>query len=366
MKVLHAAYASDPAAGVMRQMAVEQSAAERLGVDWFARFLVPSGTPVVRADVAVEARAPAADRLAFKLEYYRWLSREAHKRDVILLRYLRYDPLQLWFLMRCATPVFLMHHTLEGPQTIQEGGRFAKLKWHLDEQLVKRCHARATGIVAVTEEIAAYERNRSRVNCPALLYPNGIAYEKLPPDVPLSLEETAPALLFVASRFVDWHGLDKLIDGVRRSDASFTLHVVGATDADQRALMGSDPRFHVHGLLTHNEVEDLAARCSLGLGSFALHRKDMHQACTLKVREYLIAGLPVYAGHSDIFDESFAFFRQGDCELAPMLEYARQCSGVTRRGVAEAARPWIDKERLLAGLHAELTCRIDVNTGIPK
>lgn len=362
MRVLHAAYASDPAAGVMRQMAVEQSAAQGLGLDWSVRFFVPAGTPGGERDVAVEGREPAANRLAFKREYYRWLTEAARNCDVLLLRYLRYDPLQLRFLARCDIPVFLVHHTLEGPQILQEGGRLARVKWHLDAILVKRCHALATGIVAVTEEIAAYERLRSGVDVPQLIYPNGIAYHGEPAALPLLAEEP-PALLFVASRFVDWHGLDLVLESARRSSAPFTLHVVGEIDAAQRRAVEGDTRFCLHGLLSHTQVEQLAARCCVGLGSFALHRKDMHQACTLKVREYLVAGLPVYAGHADVFDEAFPYFRHGECELEPMIDFARRFSSVSRRDVAAAARPWIDKERLVAKLYGELGHQLGIQGG---
>jgi len=353
MRVLHAAYASDPAAGVMRQMGVEQTAADRLGIDWQARFFVPRGTPQDEAGVAIEGRASVSNRIAFKREYYRWLADAARDRDVVLLRYLRYDPWQLWFLMSLSTPVLLVHHTLEGPQIRQEGGPLATLKWYLDEGLVKRCHARAKGVVAVTEEIADYERMRSGVELPALLYPNGIAFDSESVDVPLPSSEV-PSFLFVASRFVDWHGLDKLIDAAARSSLSFTVHIVGALEDEQRQLLSADSRFEAHGLLPHAEVERLAARCSLGLGSFSLDRKDMHQACTLKVREYLVAGLPVYAGHADVFDERFRFYCHGECEMAPMLEFARSCAGVQRQAIVEAARPWIDKEVLVKKLYDEL------------
>jgi len=185
------------------------------------------------------------------------------------------------------------------------------------------------------------------------LYPNGLTCKALPADHPIGLE-MPPQMLFVASRFVEWHGLDLLIDAVRSSRAEFRINIVGKLTAEQRAYLAEDTRFIVHGTLPIAEVEALAARCTIGLGSFALHRKDMYQACTLKVREYLLAGLPVFAGHADVFDESLRWYRHGECDIEAMLDFARECAGASRKQITEETLPWIDKERLLVRLHASL------------
>ena len=359
MKVLHAAYSADPAPGVARQMAAEQAAADRLGLDWAARYFVPAGTS---GEVCVQGRSASGNRVAFKREYYRWLEETAADRDAVLLRYLRYDPFQLAYLRRARQPVFLVHHTLEGPQILQEGGPAASLKLWCDERLVRACHARAAGLIAVTAEIADYEKARG-VRTPAtFLYPNGIAYDELPEERPIA-PEGVPEMLFVASRFVEWHGLDLLVAAARASRAAFVVHVVGRLTEAQETELAADPRFRVHGTLSLEALEPIAARCTLGLGSFALERKDMRQGCTLKVREYLLSGLPVFAGHADVFDPTMRWYRHGACDIEAMLAYAAECAGESRRLVAEEARPWIDKERLLADLHASLRERLAGQAG---
>jgi len=360
MRVLHAASSTDPASGVARQMAVEQAAAERLGLDWTARFFVPPGTV---GEVCVEARAPARDRIAFKREYYAWLEREMRSRDVLVLRYLRYDLFQHRFVRSASKPLFLVHHTLEGPQIVQEGGPAAWVKLRLDDALVRRCHARADGMIAVTDEIADYERARGARPPASCTYPNGITYDDGPVGGTLEAGE-APEFLFVASRFVKWHGLDLIIDAARHTREPFRLHVVGELIGDQAAALATDPRFVAHGPASLGAVEALAARCTLGLGSFALHRKNMHQACTLKVREYLRAGLPVYAGHADVFDDSMHWYRHGECDLERMIEYARECSGTSRARVSEEARPWMDKELLLMKLSSWIDERVGMTGAV--
>ena len=359
--MLHAASSTDPASGVARQMAVEQAAAEQLGLDWKVRFFVPPGTV---GEVCVEARAPARDRIAFKREYYAWLEREMRSRDVLVLRYLRYDLFQYRFVRSASKPLFLVHHTLEGPQIVQEGGRAAWAKLRLDDALVRRCHARADGMIAVTGEIADYERARGARPSASCTYPNGITYDDCPVGGTLEAGET-PEFLFVASRFVEWHGLDLIVEAARRTRAPFRLHVVGELIGDQDAALAADPRFVAHGPASLDVVEALAARCILGLSSFALHRKEMRQACTLKVREYLRAGLPVYAGHADVFGVSMRWYRHGECEFERMIEYSRECSGTSRAQVSGEARPWIDKAPLLARLDRWIDERVQM-TGTNK
>jgi hypothetical protein len=51
--------------------------------------------------------------------------------------------------------------------------------------------------------------------------------------------------------------------------------------------------------MTRREYEPLIAGCTAGIGTLALHRKGMDEACPLKVREYLAYGLPVILGCAD-------------------------------------------------------------------
>src|SRR5690606_39054416 len=91
-------------------------------------------------------------------------------------------------------------------------------------------------------------------------------------------------------------------------------------------------------------------QCCLGLSSFALDRKGMHEACTLKVREYLMMGLPVGAGHKEVFPEGFPYFFDAGVDVNALFSFAGRVGKVSRSLVSEAARPYIDKTVLLTGL----------------
>jgi len=54
-----------------------------------------------------------------------------------------------------------------------------------------------------------------------------------------------------------------------------------------------------HGFLDEEAYLPLVARAHAALGTLALHRKRMREACPLKLRRYLAYGLPSVIGHLD-------------------------------------------------------------------
>ncbi|MCX7867577.1 MAG: hypothetical protein N2438_10690, partial [Limisphaera sp.] len=55
----------------------------------------------------------------------------------------------------------------------------------------------------------------------------------------------------------------------------------------------------VHSSLNRLDYERLLSRADAGIGSLALHRLGLTEACPLKTREYLAYGLPVIIGYKD-------------------------------------------------------------------
>ena len=80
----------------------------------------------------------------------------------------------------------------------------------------------------------------------------------------------------------------------------------------------------------------------------------MKEACPLKVREYLANGLPVYAGHKDVFPSTFEYFRFGLPRMDHILDYARTVVSFPQHQVREAASDFIDKRILLRQLSDQL------------
>lgn len=370
MKILHAAFMITPLPGIKNQMDWERLAAKELGLDWDVRLFcchpeAPDSELIVQAKIG---STPASgkgtsfvDRARLHLNYLHWLRSVERHYDAILLRYNACDPFQAGFVRSIKRPVFSVHHTLEIPElkNLYQGCNRAV---HVGlEKLTEKFTLNAThGTIAVTEEILQYEGNRNpRVEQkPGHIYPNGIYYEPGNTGTPQDTRHAIPEFLFVASYFAPWHGLDRLLASLSNSDDAFILHLVGGINDKDKAAATADPRIRIHGQLDSTAIQTLSRQCWLGLSSFALDRKQMHQACTLKVREYLLNGLPVYAGYRDVFPEGFQYYRMGSPDIRDILRYGRSTRNASRAEVAAAARPFISKSALLRGLHDWLESRV--------
>ncbi|MEN3747613.1 glycosyltransferase [Sphingomonas sp. HF-S3] len=151
-----------------------------------------------------------------------------------------------------------------------------------------------SGFVAVTDEIASAYRDRGK---PMEIIPNGFwgAAAPLPPT-----GNAAPAYVFVGSPLNgggSWHGADKIVALAHAlPDSSF--HIVGLSEQD---FPGDDipPNLILHGYRTGDDLSAILAQSDVGIGTLALYRKGMDEACPLKVRDYLMRGLPVVLGYRE-------------------------------------------------------------------
>jgi len=350
IRVLHAGHMRQPANGVIHQMEYEQQAATELGINWVSSLYCCD-----KKDSPITIQTPSGNGLiGSKRDFYNSLLDRASNFDVIFLRYAMNDPFQLWFVHKCPIPVVTMHHALEIAQLLSYNNMRNRLS-ALAERLIGPFTLRKTAAIAgVTWEIAKYERKRTgNLTKPILHYGNGATYF----DgcvIPLATKNKPYNFLFMASQFPSWSGLDLLIDAAKESTADFKVHLVGHLPEEHKAELAADSRFVVHGTLGRSAIDDLISKCVLGLSIFALHRKGCSEGNTLKVKEYLRAGLPVYSGHKEIFDEDFPYYRIGPADFSQIIEYADQVIDIGRSTVSDAARPIIDKSVVLANIYNDL------------
>ncbi len=161
-------------------------------------------------------------------------------------------------------------------------------------------------------------------------------------------------MVFVASEFAPWQGLESLLDQLAASTIDVALDVVGSLSAEQERRCARDARVRVHGLLDDEALGEVLAAATVGIAALRADGKGLTQACSLKVRDYLAAGVPVVSGHDDVFPGDFPFYRRTGTDIDAMLAAAREWRAVDRVTVREAARPHIDKVELVRRLHEEL------------
>ena len=349
LRIAHLTVYRDLPSGVRKQITSEVRGARRLLDVVWTSLAVHNG----RLVEPFGSRIPAPFRAMFLRSLYGWIvaRRLARENDVVLVRHMVFDPFAL-VMARAVPNRISVHHSMEIAELplIRPGlsGRLAALM----ERFAGRFALRSgMGVLGVTGEIARYECAVRGVSKPAGVYPNGIDLDL----VPLLADRRSPdevSIVFMSDTFSLWHGLDRLIDAVRdAADLTSGLHIdlIGKlSDAHRAAIAALGARagvFRVHGFLDQAAFTEVLAGADIGLGSLALDRQNMHEGSTLKVREMLAMGLPVYCNHADAsLPEDFPYFcRSSPTDLAAMVAFARAMKPVARAEVRHAAAPLVDK-----------------------
>jgi len=202
--------------------------------------------------------------------------------DIVYIRSMIYLPFVHNLLL--SLPVVVEVNTKEVSE-MKLRSKFWALYWNMTRGLILR---RARGIVTVTNEIAQELEIFKR---PTVVIANGIdiqACPELPPANNLN-----PRLIFIGSPNQSWHGIDKFV-WLARHFTKWHFDIVGGHKLDVTL-----PNLTIHPMLKKNEYMKIMESADIALGTMALHRNEMEEASTLKVREYLACGIPTIIGYRD-------------------------------------------------------------------
>ncbi|MCS3555824.1 MULTISPECIES: hypothetical protein [unclassified Sphingobacterium] len=148
---------------------------------------------------------------------------------------------------------------------------------------------RIDGFIGVTDEIST---TYIKYNKPTVTIGNSIHIDI---DI-INQKKTLNSsinIIFVGSPDCTWHGIDKFVK-MASHYPQYSFYLVGPIVSDV-----SLPNLKQMGFLGKDELADLYSIADIGVGSLALHRNEMNQACPLKVREYLSLGLPIIIAYED-------------------------------------------------------------------
>lgn len=350
MKVMHITVVRQLTSGQRKQLAYEVSASREISHEWRVAAY-HCGEPVE----AFERRIPLLFRGLGMRNLWAWFVtiRESRANDVVLCRHLVFDLFTFLFAGLVANRVTI-HHAKESEELkLVRKGVLGNIASMIELKTGKHSLSRALAVLGVTDEIRKYQLARISGRKPSAVYPNGVLVD----DVEMLADGRQSGkveVAFMCGKFSSWHGLEKLIDSVRRRDLApvamgdVTIHLIGQLLPGQlediREVNEARPVFKVHGTLGAEQYRAILARCDLGLSSFALDQKYLSEAATLKVREYLALGLPVYSGHADVaVSADFPFYRIGPASVGEIESFATQLKQVSRLEVRELARDLIEK-----------------------
>lgn len=361
MKVLHMASLTRASAnpGVVQQMEWEQLAAREAGLDWDVELWT---TEAARpGSVLRQVPRGMTGFAGRRYHFHRRLRAAARNYDRIVIRHAPLDPFSLFIPERIRCKTWYVFHTKTGDYLKARGKRIGKAFAWLDMLFTRRAIGESAGIIGVTDELAEYEQHRlGRPSAKSTVYPNGIFLTDWAAPI-ADRREGALKIIFVASRFFEWNGLEKLLDSIAntRTPDRWELHLVGQVMPHQAAFIdGHDfaGRIVLHGVLDKQEIASLMASMDLSLGAFALDMVKVSTACTLKVRESLGAGVPVYAGHSDVgVNDMLECYTEGSADWSAILAKAAESRNRAKEDIRRAARPGIDKEKLISDLLLQIT-----------
>jgi glycosyltransferase involved in cell wall biosynthesis len=210
--------------------------------------------------------------------------------DVVYVRHDIFLP-PLGGLLRTVPAVAeVQSNELAEPTVLARGTRASQVYEHVSARLIL---SRVRGIVAVSGEIADLDFVASHGK-PTIVIGNGIDVAEVPELPPTNGDPRRVA--FLASMGQPWHGVDKIV-WLAEQLPDVVFHFIGWAPEDFFAP--PPPNVVAHDVLPREQYEPILASCDAGIGTLALHRLDMNEASTLKVREYLAHGLPVVLGYED-------------------------------------------------------------------
>lgn len=353
MKVIHIASLSSSInnIGVVHQMEFERRAAADLGLNW--RLMLLSSDRIL--GYSFQKQFPKKFNFHFGRRWFlfRLLLRFSNSYDVIILRYTPLDPFFLLFrLCNRSAKLLTVHHTKEDlALRIQYKGFKGVIMSAIESALIKLPFSGIDGLVGVTGDIVQHHLGKKKYALANTVYPNGIDINSIK-EAAAKTDYSLLEILFVASTFFDWHGLKLVLMELEFSPLrkNVLIHLVGRILEEDllsiKRLKGSSIK--IHGTLSEKDIFILAGKCDIALGSFDLISKGLTEACTLKVRQYLALGLPVYSGHIDSgIGNSLKFYRVGEFRLEYVLSFAEECKLFSRHDVRSLSQPYIDKKILL-------------------
>ncbi|NTY98316.1 glycosyltransferase family 4 protein [Acinetobacter radioresistens] len=359
-KIIHITGMRSLTAGQRQQLKSEYNASLKINsVEW-KTIVFHTGEP----KGPFEKRIPFFFRPLFLRNLYIWLKVLSYKNqyDLILLRHMTFDPFALIFSYFLKNRISVHHaKEIEELKLIRKGWK-GKIVSLIEVITGKISVNNSAAIIGVTQEIAAYENEVRSSEKKLFTYPNGIDVEniELVNDV---RENNSLNIVFICGTFSEWHGLDLLIAAINkenRLDKSFKIHLIGKLNNKYIEMLEGSSNFIVHGVMNKDEYIKVIEKCDIALGSLAMFRQNLKEGATLKVREMLALGIPVYSTHIDtsLQDNSIFYLYDEKLNIENLYNFSLNMKKYTRSQVREDVASYIDKasilQKLVNGLNLNL------------
>lgn len=225
------------------------------------------------------------------------------KYDAIIIRYPRpvsYD----WkvFTDKYKNKLLTEHHAIALPETIQKitfGNILNFIQEYINSRFLKN---HLIGLIGVTDEISI-EESKTNSSLKTQTISNGINVADVTFTKYIPFNKKKLIMTMIASEYAPWQGLDRLLNSLliynNINKINIIINIVGqqiSTSDSKLIQMINDTKENITinllGIKRGKELDEIMARSTLAIGSLAIYRQKLKEACALKVREYLARGIP--------------------------------------------------------------------------
>ncbi len=132
--------------------------------------------------------------------------------------------------------------------------------------------------------------------------------------------------LVAAAVVRDWHGYDRLIEGLSnyKGDRKISFHLAG----DGPSLLiykelvkkyNLEDKVHFYGLVNKDKLDEIYDIADIAVESLGWHRSKVKFGTSIKTREYLAKGLPIIASSvMDMFPDGFEYAYYAKIDDSPI------------------------------------------------
>ena len=214
-------------------------------------------------------------------------------------------------------------------EELRARSRAASIFWGLTAPRIRR---RAAGLVAVTHELAA---KVGSPGIPTTVIANAVKVASTPPK--RSCSSNRPLVLMLVGGPAPWQGINRFAV-LSESLPQFDFVICGDCGPDGRNLPDTVRVLKPRSGLA---LDELLSKVSVCFGTMALSRKGMIEACPLKSRTSLAAGIPLVYAYDDPAlegDERFALRIedlqiQSEATITRIVEFVQKASEEPEIGI---------------------------------
>ena len=351
LKILHITGVRELGAGQRKQLEYEEKSGSSISdIEWNT-LAIHSGKIVNDFEV----NTPRLFDFLFIRNIFFWMLviNKSKNYDVVMFRHLTFDPFVFIFAPLINNRISIHHSKeVEELKLIRKGWK-GNCSSILESYSGKFSLKRVLCIASVTNEISIYENIRVDKVKKTVVYPNGIDIGRII-EVDDNRIDDVINIVFICSYFTDWHGLDILLNNLNslKSIEKFNIHLIGNLSEQQISDIRNNKyssNIKCYGKLDSIEYLNILSQCDVGLGSLAMHRQGLEEGSTLKVREMLAMGIPVYSGHRDAaLDKDFEYYYYDKSfDFNRLTSYGRKNKLVSRLDVRNSSIDFIDKTNIM-------------------